>query len=342
MEGSSFVRRVLLACAVVLVFVALSALMVAARDLLPLIFGAVLIAVVLNALAAKLARWLPDFLGQTGRVSLVIASLLLLAGLTTYSFANSAAQKTMQFRDRIQKSFQESVETLRDQPVIGEQLPEKEELPSMMPSSGKSLGLLKNFFTSTFGGLVDVLILFFLALYFAVSPEKYRVGVIRLLPLSWRTHVSELMSDSSETLWRWMIGRLIAMALVGILFGVGLSFIGVPMPLELGVFAGLVTFIPNIGGVAAVVPALLLSFQEGTSAMVAVLVLYLAIQTVESYFITPMIQERQVELPPAMVILAQILGGIIFGFWGVVFATPMVAVSMLWINRLYVEEWLEA
>ncbi|WP_037227258.1 AI-2E family transporter, partial [Rhodopirellula baltica] len=101
-------------------------------------------------------------------------------------------------------------------------------------------------------------------------------------------------------------------------------------------------FIPNIGGIAAVVPALLLASQQGSTALISVLVLYLVIQTIESYLITPMVQEHQVELPPAMVILAQIIGGLVFGFWGIVFATPMFAVSMLWIKQIYVEDWLES
>ena len=114
------------------------------------------------------------------------------------------------------------------------------------------------------------------------------------------------------------------------------------MPVELGIFAALVTFIPNIGGVAAVIPALLLATQQGTTALVSVLVLYLAIQFAESYLVTPMVQEHQVSLPPALVILSQIVSGLVFGFWGIVFATPLMAIVQLWVKRLYVEDWLEA
>lgn len=195
---------------------------------------------------------------------------------------------------------------------------------------------------TTFGGLADCLILVILAAYFALSPEKYRNGAIRLLPFTWRDRSSNLLDQSGETLWRWMLGRLLAMAIVGILFGIGLTIIGIPMSVELGIFAGLVTFIPNIGGLLAVVPALLLATRQGSTAALSVLVLYLVVQFVESYLITPKVQEHQVALPPAAVILAQILAGLLFGFWGVVFATPMVAVSLLWVNNLYVEGWLQA
>ncbi|MCR9208248.1 MAG: AI-2E family transporter [bacterium] len=342
MDHTAFTRRVLLASGIVLLVVAIAGLLYVARNLLPLIFGSVLIAVVLNQLADLVGRWSPLDLSRNMRVGLVISTIAVLSCLTMYSFANSAAQKVAQFKDRIENSVQESFESVKQQPLVEDHLKEDAKLSSMMPSSGKSIGLAKNFFTSAFGGMADLLILLFLSIYFAVSPDKYRVGAIRLLPTGWREKTSNLLTESSTMLWRWMIGRLIAMALVGIVFGIGLAVIGVPMPLELGVFAGLVTFIPNIGGIAAVVPALLLASQQGSTALVSVLALYVVIQTIESYLITPMVQEHQVELPPAMVILAQIIGGLIFGFWGIVFATPMFAVSMLWIKQLYVEDWLES
>ncbi|KLU06007.1 permease often clustered with de novo purine synthesis [Rhodopirellula islandica] len=342
MDDTGFARRVLIASGITLLVVAVAALFYVARNLVPLIFGAILIAVVLNQLATVLGRLVPASLSHTARVGWVISAVALLSCVMLYSFANSAVDKATQFKDRIESSVQESFESFKTQPLVEDHLKDDAKLSSMMPSSGKSIGLAKNFFTSAFGGMADFLILLILSIYFAISPDKYRVGAIRLLPTGWRDKTSDLLSDSSTTLWRWMIGRLIAMALVGIVFGIGLAVIGVPMPLELGVFAGLVTFIPNIGGIAAVVPALLLASQEGTTALISVLVLYLVIQTIESYLITPMVQEHQVELPPAMVILAQIVGGLVFGFWGIVFATPMFAVSMLWIKQVYVEDWLES
>lgn len=341
MDDTGFARRVFIATGIVFLVITAAGLLYAARNLLPLIFGSALIAVVLNHLADLIGRTIPIDLSSTKRVGLVISVIAVLSCLTMYSFANSAAQKVAQFKDRIDTSIQQTFESVKQHPLVDDYLKEDAKLSAMLPSSEKSIGVAKNFFTSAFGGVADLLILLFLSIYFAISPERYRVGGIRLLPTGWREKTAGLLLKSSVTLWRWMIGRLISMTLVGIVFGIGLAVIGVPMPLELGVFAGLVTFIPNIGGIAAVVPALLLAFQVGPTASISVLVLYLVIQTIESYLITPMVQEHQVDLPPALVILAQIIGGLIFGFWGIVFATPMFAVSMLWIKQIYVEDWLE-
>lgn len=343
---STLIRHTLVVCGVVVAVASVIGLLYAARNLLPLIFGAILIAVVLNQVASYAGKILPDSLSDSlsrrVRITLIVTFLFLTACVSIYAFAHSASEQVVRLADRVEDSIGSVVAAAKDQPLIQRYMGEDAKLSSLLPSSAKSLGLARNFFATAFGGMTDVLILAFLAIYFCFSPDKYRSGAIRLAPTAWRERLSGLMSDSSQTLWRWMLGRLLAMAIVGILFGIGLAVIGIPMPIELGIFAGLVTFIPNIGGVAAVVPALLLASQQGSKSFLSVLVLYVAIQFVESYLITPIVQEHQVSLPPAMVVLTQILGGLIFGFWGIVFATPLVAVAMLWIKRLYVEDWLES
>lgn len=273
---------------------------------------------------------------------MLISILALLGFVTVYAFANSASEQIVRLVDRVEQSVETVLKAAKDQPLVERYVGEEVEVSSMLPSSAKSLGVAKNFFTTTFGGVADCLVLVILSAYFAFSPRKYQRGFLRLVPTAWRERLSSLLERSGHTLWRWMLGRLLAMTLVGILFGGGLAIIGIPMPIELGVFAALVTFIPNIGGLAAVIPALLLAFQQGSTAAASVLALYLSIQFVESYLVTPMVQEHQVSLPPAMVILAQIIAGLIFGFWGIVFATPLVAVALLWVKELYVEGWLES
>lgn len=339
---ASLVSSTLVICGIILVISAVVGLLFVARNILPLIFGAILIAVVLNRLAEKMGGILPGDLPRKMRIAIVIGTLLVLFVGSAYAFANSASEQIVKFTDRVDSSVQEVIKAAKEQPLLQRFMGDGERVTTLLPSSAKSLGFAKNFFATTFGGMTDCLILSILSIYFCVSPDKYRTTAIRLVPIGWRDRLSALLGDSAQTLWRWMLGRLLAMAIVGILFGIGLAVIGIPMPIELGIFAGLVTFIPNIGGIAAVIPALLLASQQDSTAVVSVGVLYLAIQFVESYLVTPLVQEHQVALPPAMVILAQIVAGILFGFWGIVFATPLVAVALLWIKELYVEQWLES
>lgn len=340
MKNESLVSRTLLVCGIVVAVASIALLIFVAKNLLPLIFGSVLIAVVLNRCAEKSGKLLPDSLSRQVRVGIVITTLTILSCIAVYAFADSASEQVVRLTDRVEASVERVLRAAKDQPVIQRYLDGDAKVSSILPSSAKSLGLAKNFFTTTFGALADILILIILSAYFAFSPTKYRGGASKLLPRAWRDPFRQLLDESGETLWRWMLGRLLAMSLVGILFGIGLAIIGIPMPVELGIFAASVTFIPNIGGLAAVIPAMLLASQQGSAAVASVVTLYLVIQFVESYLITPMVQEHQVALPPAVVILAQILAGLLFGFWGIVFATPLVAVASLWTKRLYVERLL--
>src|SRR5690606_13529823 len=122
-----------------------------------------------------------------------------------------------------------------------------------------------------------------------------------------------------HTLRYWILGQLAAMTLVGTVAGVGLWILGAPLPLVLGVLAGVAEFVPNVGPfVAAVLPTLLSvtaegRFLDGPSLGVAVLVLFVAIQTAESYLITPMIQQRAVEIPPALLIVTQLAAAVLLG-----------------------------
>ncbi|QDT07742.1 hypothetical protein K227x_61700 [Rubripirellula lacrimiformis] len=318
-----------------------------ARDLWMLIFGAALVSVVINRSARMLGKITPASWTDQFRVGLILLMLVIAAAITAVTFANSASQQVVTLTDRISDSSTEFLQSVRQHPIYQRLQPAAENpdgstmITNAMPDSGKSLGMLRSLFTSTFGLMTDFLVLVILSAYFCVSPSVYRDGALKFLPVDWRDRARGLMTETGDTLSRWMVGRLIAMSLVGICFSIGLAVIGIPMPIQLGIFAGLVTFIPNLGALAAVVPALLLAFSQSNTAMISVIALYGAIQFAESYLITPLVQQHQVALPPAIVILSQIMAGILFGFWGIVFATPLAAAAMVWIRGLYLQDYLQ-
>lgn len=110
--------------------------------------------------------------------------------------------------------------------------------------------------------------------------------------------------------------------------------------LLLGLIAGLLSFIPNIGPVLAVIPALLLASLEGGRTVLYVAALYLFIQALESYVFTPWMQQRIVSVPPALTIAVQLLFGLLAGTLGLLLATPLAAVGMVLVRMLYVEDLL--
>ena len=112
------------------------------------------------------------------------------------------------------------------------------------------------------------------------------------------------------------------------------------MALVLGLIAGLLSFIPNIGPVLAVIPALLLASLEGGRTVLYVAGLYLFVQALESYVFTPFMQQRIVSIPPALTIGVQLLFGLLAGTLGLLLATPLAALGMVLVRMLYVEDLL--
>lgn len=195
--------------------------------------------------------------------------------------------------------------------------------------------------TSTFGALGNAVIILFIGLYGALDPRVYRRGFLQLLAPMIRDRGSEVMSAVAATLRNWLSAQLLAMAVVGVLTGAGLWIAGIPLAFALGLIAGLLAFIPNIGPVIALAPALLLALPEGQTTILTVLGIYLGVQALESYVVTPLIQQEKVSLPPALVIAVQLLFGVLFGILGLALATPITAAAMTIIGLVYVRSYLD-
>jgi predicted PurR-regulated permease PerM len=190
--------------------------------------------------------------------------------------------------------------------------------------------------TFTAGGLATGFILIVTALYFAISPELYIDGFVRLFPHAYRMRVREVVLDVGRTLQWWSLGQLIDMAVVGALTGSGLLILGVPLALALGVLAGLFTFVPYFGAIAAAVPAVLVALSVGWQTSLWVLVIFLGCHAIEGYIIAPLVQRSTVDLPPALTILSMTALGAIFGPLGVILGTPVAAAMLVIVREVYV------
>lgn len=109
----------------------------------------------------------------------------------------------------------------------------------------------------------------------------------------------------------------------------------VPLALLLGVIAFLLDFVPYIGPLVASLPALLLAFSVSPLTAVWVALLYLVVQQIESYLVTPVVQQRAASLPPVLTLIAVFAFGGLFGLWGLLVATPLMAVILVFVPTLY-------
>lgn len=196
-------------------------------------------------------------------------------------------------------------------------------------------------FSTTFSVVANFFIFLFIGLYLAADPRLYRNDLIRLIPMNGRGRAREVIDAVGDTLRWWLIGKLVSMAVVGVATVVGLWLLDIPLALTLGLLAALLTFIPNVGPILALLPAALLAFLISPIHAVYVILLYVGIQVVESYLFTPLLQKRTISLPPALTIFTQVIFGVIVGSLGFVMAAPLAAAIMVLVNTLYVEDALQ-
>ncbi len=193
---------------------------------------------------------------------------------------------------------------------------------------------------STFGAIGNFVIMLIIGLYVALDPATYRRGLVCLLAPSMRAEGEEVLRKATDALQNWLVAQLMAMTVVGVLTWLGLWLIGVPLAPILGLIAALLAFIPNIGPIIAAVPAVLLGFSDGPMTALLVIGVYVAVQALESYAITPLIQRERVALPPALIVSVQLLMGVLFGILGLALATPMAALGKTLVTEVYVRRFL--
>ena len=144
----------------------------------------------------------------------------------------------------------------------------------------------------------------------------------------------------TKLLRRWLVGRFALMVINGALTAIGLKLLGIPLALTLGVLAGLLNFVPNFGRLDRSDTSSADCFSTRTNKALYVAVLYLVLQSVDGYLLTPLVNRKSVELPPVLTITAQVVLGLAFGFIGILLASPLTAVTLILIKMLYIEDLL--
>ena len=306
-----------------------------APHVLLLVFAGVLVAVFLRSGGGWIATksGLPY---HAGLAIFLIFLVLLFAGAFA-AFAPAVAQQASEFFDQIPSAANSLREWISSY-AWGDTLLDHATPRGLWSAGGSDAATIA--VTSTFGALGNMVIILFIGLYGALDPGVYRRGVLALLAPSLRPRGEVVLDRAAATLSDWLAAKLISMAIVGVLTAAGLWAIGIPLAFLLGLIAALLAFIPNIGPVIAAVPALLLAFAQGPNTMLLVGLVYLVVQTLESYVITPVIQQKKVALPPALVIAMQVLFGVLFGLAGLALATPLAALGLTLVREIYVGDYL--
>lgn len=298
-----------------------------------LAFAGLLVAVLLSGAADALSRRTGMSRGLS--LALVVVGIVAASGLAVRLLWPSISAQVDDLVTLLPAAWSEFRDRMDDSPLgawlFGRAAPEDVIAPTDVVNQATGVVMTS---ATAIGGMLVVL---FVGLYLAVEPELYRGGVRQLLPSSARGRYDDVTRDVGNVLRWWLVGKLASMSIVGLTTTAGLWLLGVPLALTFGFIAAALTFIPNLGPVLSVVPPLLLALTDAPQVAAYVVVLYITIQTVESYAITPVIQRRTIALPPALTICAQVALGLLVGPVGVAVATPLIAVVMTVVRVLYVE-----
>ncbi len=319
--------------AVVAGVVALVALLWFARTALLLLFAGILLAVLLDGLSRPLMRWT----GMPKPAALSVGVLGI--GIFLSLVAWNAGPVLVEQLEELGRSFTQTVasagQEAADQADQSGMLRDFNwsELIGWLPSPlGIATGATA-VASTVLGAIASVLIVIFLGIYLALSPELYVNLLLRFAPTGRRAEFRGVIEEMGAVLNRWLKGQLLAMALVGVVTYFGLLFLGIPLAFVLALLLGMFEFIPYIGPILGAAPMLLVGAGQGMDILLWVAGLYLMVQLLESYVLTPLIQSRAVSLPPAVVILSQLVFGAMFGVLGLALATPLVAAASVPMRR---------
>lgn len=329
-----FAKRVALVLAVVLGVL----LIISATQVLLLLFSGILFAVLL----CSLNGWVSAQTGFSHRWSLALVSVGLVALLAVVGLfvAPSVGAQFDELHKTLPESWEKIEQRLEEHSWGRQTLNVAGEADEYLPEPGALVRRALGIFSTTAGALSGILVVLFLGLCIAIEPQTYAGGLIRLFPKPRRERVREVLAAVRDTLAMWCLAIAGSMTVVGVLTGVGLALIGIPLAFTLGLIAALLAFIPNVGPILAAIPAIVLALSISPVSALHVILLYIGVQTVESYFVTPILQRKTVSLPPALTGTVQIALGLSVGMLGVILAAPLTAAGIVLVRKLYVEDTL--
>jgi predicted PurR-regulated permease PerM len=331
-KGSWLTKRSLIVAAAGAAVVVALLLVWHLAQVLLLIFASLLLALFLRKLAEFVGRHTPISVGWS--LALVVLALLGLFVLILLLYGPKLADGFYQ----LFRQLPAAVERLRGtlgQYAWGPAVMDALSRAGRTLTSPQELGKIAGIFSTAFGAFGSMLIVVVLGLYFAADPDKYINGTARLFPREHRDDVFEVFGRLGHALRWWLLGRLAAMLIVGLLTGIGLALWGVPFAFILGLVAAILDFVPNIGPLIAAIPAIMVGMSQGGSTVIFLIVLYLVVQGLEGYLIAPYIQQQTVSMPSALLLTAQLVMGTGLGILGLLLASPLTVVGMVLVQMLY-------
>lgn len=190
--------------------------------------------------------------------------------------------------------------------------------------------------TGTLGSLIGLLVIPVITYYALIEFDNIKAWFLELVPVPYREAVETKVSMINVLVAGFIRGQLIVAGLLGILYAIGFSFIGIDMAIGIGMVAGMLGIIPYVGSAVALgLAAGLCLLQYGVDLhLLFVVGWYALIQTLEGLLLTPRIVGRSVGIHPVAVIVGLLIGGDLLGFLGLIVAVPVTAIVQVFVKEL--------
>jgi len=316
------------------------------RDILLLAFFATILAIVLHVPVAALQRMgLPR--GLSVLISLVgmIALVTMLVVLIVPVMAEQVSALANELPDLMQSARDQYDSLSRDYswlPKINwDQVTEGSVPDFVMNQAGTMSREVFPFLSGVGGAITSLFFVLLIAIFFVLEPFNYLELLLMAVPRSYQPRALEIFHRLGTLLQRWFIGQMISMTSSGILIALTTGFIfKLPNAAALGVIAGVMEFVPNFGSIIALIPAIVIALAKDPILVPFVILNYLVVQQVQSNIIMPRIMSRQISMPAAAILLAQIIAGALFGVIGILLALPMAIVVKVLLREVYVTDLL--
>lgn len=295
-----------------------------------LVLLAVLLAIVIHAPARLLSRWMPFHAGLIASIVVLVAA----AGGIALAVVPQLTTQVVQLAAELPGALQ-SATTWLDEKTGG--IPNGQLATRLTQQVGEFVGRFVPLAFNAIAALLGSFALVVLAVFLAAQPALYRSLVLSLAPPERLELWTRAYDEAGRNLRNWVLGKAATMLLVGSITYVGLLFFRIPGALALGVFAGLMKFIPNVGPTIGSAPAIIAAFLISPTTALWVAVFYFLQGQAVNAVTVPLIEHRAVDIPPAVLLVWQLMLAVGFGALALFVATPLLSIIVVVVRVLYYE-----
>ena len=323
--------RVAVATLVIIAIIGVAWLAVELTRFFMLVFAAIVMAAIFDAIASWLVR--RTAMKRGFALTLSVTGIVAIFAGAFVLFGSQLAREIDTIREQVPQALN-GLEAFLDRYGLGTRV---RELAAVGSDDMSRLASQAGGYALAAGsGIADFVLILVAAIFLASDPATYRRGLLLLMPAKAEKTAGLALDDASRGLKGWMVGQAVSSLVVAALTWIGLALLGVPAAGGLGLIAGLLDIIPMVGPIIAGIPAVLLAFTVSPATALWTLILFLVIQQLQGNFLQPMIQKQAVDVPPAVLLFAVVAAGVLFGFLGVLLAAPLTVVVYVLVQRIYV------